>query len=225
MQPFQPKIDELLLLVPTQGELSAILAAREIALLVERGLRVCACGFGLVASGLVTARELSRLKPKGVILVGIAGALQPRAGTGQAIEFSAVAVHGIGAGSGAGFQSATKMGWEPFPEPELGIGEVIETGWPDQPAISTSLLLSVCSASANDADRESKTGMFPDAVAEDMEGYAVAAACRLAGVPVRIVRGISNLAGNRNHSTWTTAEALSSASAMVAAIIHPSTEP
>ncbi len=53
--------------------------------------------------------------------------------------------------------------------------------------------------------------MFPKAVAEDMEGYAVALACRLHDVPLTIIRGISNQAGDRNHDGWQVAEALQSA--------------
>ena len=38
--------------------------------------------------------------------------------------------------------------------------------------------------------------------AEDMEGFAVATACRLANVPLSIIRGISNVAGDRDHRRW-----------------------
>ena len=43
---------------------------------------------------------------------------------------------------------------------------------------------------------------FRDALAEDMEGFAVAFACALAGVPVSIVRGISNVVGDRDPAHW-----------------------
>jgi futalosine hydrolase len=35
-----------------------------------------------------------------------------------------------------------------------------------------------------------------------MEGFGVAVACRLANVPLTIVRGISNRAGDRDHTNW-----------------------
>ena len=47
-----------------------------------------------------------------------------------------------------------------------------------------------------------------------MEGFAVAVACRLAGVPLKIIRGISNHAGDRQHSRWKITEALLSAAAL-----------
>ena len=52
---------------------------------------------------------------------------------------------------------------------------------------------------------------FPDAVAEDMEGFAVAVACTLAGVPLRVVRGISNLVGDRDPKHWRIPAALAAA--------------
>jgi futalosine hydrolase len=56
--------------------------------------------------------------------------------------------------------------------------------------------------------------LCPAAVAEDMEGFAVALACRLAGVPLTIIRGISNTAGDRDHARWRVPEALAAAAAL-----------
>jgi futalosine hydrolase len=44
-----------------------------------------------------------------------------------------------------------------------------------------------------------------------MEGFGVAVACRLANVPLTIVRGISNRAGDRDHSKWNIAGSLDQA--------------
>ena len=44
-----------------------------------------------------------------------------------------------------------------------------------------------------------------------MEGFAVALACRLRGVPFDIVRGISNVAGDRDKSHWQVAAAVETA--------------
>jgi len=41
-----------------------------------------------------------------------------------------------------------------------------------------------------------------------MEGFSVAAACRFAGIPLRIVRGISNQAGDRNKENWRVRDAM-----------------
>jgi futalosine hydrolase len=44
-----------------------------------------------------------------------------------------------------------------------------------------------------------------------MEGFAVAFACRLRGVPLDVIRGISNTAGDRDTSRWQVAAALEAA--------------
>jgi futalosine hydrolase len=53
-----------------------------------------------------------------------------------------------------------------------------------------------------------------------MEGFAVAAACRLRGVPVAIVRGISNVAGDREPSRWRIDEALEAAADRVLHVLE-----
>jgi futalosine hydrolase len=51
-------------------------------------------------------------------------------------------------------------------------------------------------------------------MAEDMEGFGVALACRLHGVPVDIVRGISNTVGDRDKARWRVETALEAAAAV-----------
>jgi futalosine hydrolase len=52
-----------------------------------------------------------------------------------------------------------------------------------------------------------------------MEGFAVAAACIMNNVPWVIVRGISNLAGDRVKSNWQTDGALHKAAEHVSRIL------
>jgi futalosine hydrolase len=78
-------------------------------------------------------------------------------------------------------------------------------------ADAAGLLLSACAASASAADAALRREQFPAAVAEDMEGFAVALACRLAAVPCQIIRGISNRAGDRDKANWQVEPALRAA--------------
>ncbi len=80
------------------------------------------------------------------------------------------------------------------------IGDCLPLGAADE--TRNRQLLSVCAASGCVSEAESRSLAYPDALAEDMEGFGVAAACRLAGVPLQIVRGISNQAGDREHGRW-----------------------
>jgi futalosine hydrolase len=53
-----------------------------------------------------------------------------------------------------------------------------------------------------------------------MEGFGVALACRLAGVPLTIIRGISNTAGDRDHARWRVPEALAAAAGLTLRILR-----
>jgi futalosine hydrolase len=159
-----------------------------------------------------------------VLLVGIAGRLDDRLAVGSAYGFERVACYGIGAGSGSEFVPAAAIGWHHWPgdtdgtSPHGGdqIGDEIGglmsvTADGDDGGGRAGLLLTVCAAAASDEDVRLRRQSFPAAVAEEMEGFAVAFACRLRGVPVGIIRGISNTAGDRDTSRWQVTAALEAA--------------
>jgi len=211
-----------LLLVPTELERGFIapvmVAACSTAIPVEL------CGFGPVVAAARAAQLIAEHRPERVLLVGIAGRYADRLAIGQAYAFERVACHGIGAGSGEAFVPAEAMGWPQWPgdgsDPATRIGDVLActSGRLPAAAARAGLLLSACSASAGEGDVRSRLRLLPEAAAEDMEGFAVAAACRLAGVPLDIVRGISNTAGDRDTSGWRI-EAACRAAAELAAML------
>lgn len=81
------------------------------------------------------------------------------------------------------------------------------------------MLLTACAASATADDAALRRHIFPAAVAEDMEGFGVALACRLSGIPLGIVRGISNTAGDRDKARWQIEPALAAAADLAAEIL------
>ncbi len=85
------------------------------------------------------------------------------------------------------------------------VGDVIALAGGD-----SGLLLTVCAAAANMEEVGQRLACFPQSRAEEMEGYAVATACLATGTPLRILRGISNLAGDRQHHRWQMESALRS---------------
>jgi futalosine hydrolase len=130
----------------------------------------------------------------------------------------------VGAGAGDAFTPAESLGWPQWPGDALDsatrIGDVLPcSSGVDVGPEQAGLLLSACAVSACAADVIARLRLFPDAAAEDMEGFAVAAACRLAGVPLDIVRGISNIAGDRDHSRWQIDAACRAAATLAAAIL------
>jgi futalosine hydrolase len=159
------------------------------------------CGFGLAAAGAGAAHAVATHLAEaetGVVLVGTAGTYDPnRFAIGTAIDASSVRIDGIGAG-GAG-------------PAQLGFAEadVIGLGGADGE------LLSVAEASGTTSVAAGRAERHPSALAEEMEGFAAAVAADLFGVPLWIVRGASNRAGDRNHAGWRMAEALAAARARV----------
>jgi futalosine hydrolase len=186
------------------------------------GATIQLCGLGPIVAAARTTHLIARHQPKKILLVGIAGGFTDEFQIGSACVFRRVACYGIGVGSGHDFQSAEELGWPQWLNNELRIGDEIELLIPKTIKSVAPLLLSVCSASAGSDDARMRLQKF-SATAEDMEGFAVATACQLAGIRLTIVRGISNRVGNRNHRDWKIDDALSSARESVLRIIGEST--
>lgn len=211
-------VNNLVVLVPTelerQGLAGLIPALSEVR--ANRRIRMECCGFGPIAAAARTAQLLMAVHPDQVLLVGIAGSLDDRLAVGTAHQFGSVACHGVGAGTGPAFVPAAALGWQQWAGSGAGgdaIGDTITlkaAGDGD-----TGLLLTVCAASGNAADVVARKHCFPDALAEDMEGFGVAMACQMHGIPCTIIRGISNLAGDRERTHWRVDPALRAAAALV----------
>ncbi|MCR9296860.1 MAG: futalosine hydrolase [bacterium] len=190
-----------LVLVPSQLELDHLQDSR---LIAESPVELC--GFGLVAAAMRTMQLLSHYQPQQVLLIGIAGGLTEHIQVGQAYCFDSVACYGIGVGTGKDFCTAGQMGWRQLEQP-IQIGDQLDL----RQNSAGRLLLSCAAASGNPDDVDHRLAAFPQAEAEDMEAFAVAAACRLAKIPLTVIRGISNRAGHRDHREWKIADAMCSA--------------
>lgn len=175
------------MLVPTAGELEGLPSARG---LVEL------CGFGPVAAAARAAQLIARLAPRRVVLAGIAGTYDAaRLPVGAATTFARVALDGVGAGAGAAFQGPRELGFPLLPahgerpavDGPLAL-DLAPAGAPD--------LLTVCAAARDAGTVARRRARYPAALAEDMEAYGVALACTQADVPLAVVRGISNVAGD-----------------------------
>ncbi len=220
-----------LILIPTQLELSVIAASLPAAALSDWQMELC--GFGPIAAASQSATLIERMKPQQVLLIGIAGSFGDLA-IGSAATFAQVRCWGIGVGSGAAHRDADAMGfpqwagfpdgagfpqWAGFPERvgDSPVGQVIEL----PTSRSRHVLLTCCSASANQDEAKLKRTAVPAAAAEDMEGYGVALSCRIADVPLTIIRGISNQVGDRNQDHWQIEPALQAAAALAKSEIRP----
>lgn len=219
---------ELLILVPTPTELQ-ILDPRLQPHLQQSGGTLHLCGFGPVSAAARTSQLIAQYAPARIILAGIAGRIGPSLSVGSATIFDEVACYGVGAGSGEDFQSASDLGWNHWdsgvagPEPRSILGDVLPLLSSPVEGISEKhvkrQLLTSCSASGCPEDVALKTRHFPNAIAEDMEAFGVAMAASLMNVPVQVVRGISNEAGDRRLSHWKIKESLENAAELVRRLI------
>lgn len=195
-----------LLLVPTRMELDFLSTAFH-QRIADLGCKIELCGFGPILAGILASQLISKHKPNKVLLLGVAGGLTQELRVANSIEFDEVVCYGVGAGSGENYVTTQEMGWCHWRSEHDRIEikdsismdnlreNPIERGSPVQ-------LLTCCAASACEDDVKMRLAKFPDAIAEDMEGFAVAAACLVNKTPLRIIRGISNRAGDRNKSNW-----------------------
>jgi len=211
--------ERLLILVPTEYELKH-LKPHLARLVADMSAVIAVCGFGPITSGICATRLINLHTPDSVVLVGIAGSLHPDLRIGMASGFSSIGCYGIGAGSGSEFQTAAELGWNQWADSDslqtfddtIQIRNTFEDAVADAP-----MLLTVCAASANAADVSDRLYRFPHAVAEDMESFSVAVACRMADIPLTVIRGISNMAGDRNKANWDVATALKAAAGLTVA--------
>ena len=203
-----------LILVPTELELAKLKLTLGEQDVVER------CGFGPVVSAATAARCIALHEPQSVMLCGISGSLNSDTEPGAAFQFRKVAMYGIGVGEGDNYHSAEQMGWRQWQSGEMEIGTELSLATvPDFGNSTRDLVVSCCAASADNTEAGTKQSIFPSASAEEMEGFSVATAARLASIPCHIVRGISNRAGDRNHQVWMIDEALESVSQLVNQIL------
>jgi futalosine hydrolase len=207
-----------LVLIPTARERRTLEPILSKAVRQADGL-IELCGFGPIAAAARTMQLIAMHQPTQVILIGIAGTLRPELEVGTARGFHQVRCDGIGAGTGADHKSAGEIGWNHWSafhpahdQRYTGIGDVIQLAPKSLDACEQrGELLTVCAASANESDLAMRVERYPDAVAEDMEGFGVATACFFGAATLDIIRGISNRAGDRDTKNWRIDEALQAA--------------
>jgi futalosine hydrolase len=149
------------------------------------------CGFGLAAAGVGAMAAIVRHHPAALVLVGLAGTYDTeRAPLESVVTPGRVRCVGIGAGG----RTAAELGFAASDELPLAGGDV--------------LALSVTEASGSQEQAAGRLRAHPDALIEDMEGYAVALAAMHTGISCTMVRGVSNQAGVRDRAHWSVDAAL-----------------
>src|SRR5690606_7482436 len=63
-------------------------------------------------------------------------------------------------------------------------------------------ILTVFSPSTSNDQVKLRRDRFPSTIAEDMESFSVALAAHLFDLPCTVIRGVSNISGERDKSRW-----------------------
>jgi adenosylhomocysteine nucleosidase len=178
---------------PRAGQPLVVVAVIEEAQAFAHLLPTLVTGVGKVRAATATTWAAMAHRPSVILNVGTAGALRPGdLAAGLVHEIGTVLQHDVN-----GRAIARLVGSDPSPRIELGdSGVVLATG-----------------------DRFISSPQDRDALAEqahlvDMEGYAVAASATQLGIPVRLVKTISDDAGHGAATTWS--ESLHAASQRLA---------
>ncbi len=206
-----------LILVPTEMERRVLFPAGTA---IPETAAVRLCGFGPVAAAARAAQLIAELRPTAMVLVGLAGTYDENlAPIGSAHEVARVAIDGIGADPGPGDSADTltvrDMGLPMWRGEGTGVGEIWDELQCTASPGAAAALLTVCAASGSTAQAARRRARFAGVVLEDMEGFGVALAGVLAGLRIRIVRGISNRAGDRDQKNWDAFGALQAARALL----------
>ncbi|WP_281900993.1 futalosine hydrolase [Micromonospora humidisoli] len=201
----------LLVLTAVPAEAEAVRAG-----LTDPTVTVRALGVGPAVAGATTARMLALAEAAGrpyraVVSAGIAGGFAGRAPVGATVLASRSVAADLGAESPTGFIPVDELG---MPPELLGGGPTIDVDPALLHALRAALpqavvgaVLTVSTVTGTAASTAILADRHPDAVAEAMEGYAVAVAATQAGLPFAELRTVSNPVGPRDRDGWRMREA------------------
>jgi futalosine hydrolase len=175
------------------------------------GVTVLAGGVGAAHAAASTARALALDGGYGAVLsAGIGGAFRGRAELGGLLLARRIVAADLGAGTAPdeehpdGFLSIDELGF--------GSGAAEGGRLPGVEAVVGTILTVNC-ATGTDERAAQLTRRYPEAVGEAMEGYGVATAAGLFGLPFAEIRAVSNFVGRREREAWRIGPALAALTA------------
>jgi futalosine hydrolase len=185
----------ILVVTAVEAERAAVLRGTPTGAAVE----VIAAGVGPAGAAAGTAWYLARHPEVTTVLsAGIGGGL-PHVPLGALAVATRTVAADLGADSPDGFLTLDDLGFGATSLPTTALG---------LPGAVRGAVLTVSTVTGTAARADALAARLPDAVAEGMEGFGVATACALAGVPFAEVRTVSNAVGPRDRGAWRMREAL-----------------
>ncbi|MFF3310168.1 futalosine hydrolase [Streptomyces sp. NPDC002952] len=174
------------------------------------GHDLLAAGVGPALASAATATALTAAALDGapydlVVSAGIGGGFQPGAPVGSLVVADEITAADLGADTADGFVPVTALGFGTVthhPPRSLVRDLAAATGAALGTVLTVSTVTGTAARAAELRDRH------PHALAEAMEGFGVAEAAALHGVPVLEIRAVSNPVGPRDRAAWRIGDAL-----------------
>lgn len=176
----------------------------------NRKIDVLIAGVGPVAAAASTAKALAAKEYGRVISTGIGGGFPGRAEVGTLVVASEIASADLGVETLEGFCSFDELGFGSTRIPVDANLVNRMTGVLQEAKLPYTIgpIITVSTATGTAATTEEMLKRVPGAAAEGMEGYGVALAAHIFGVPALEIRSISNRVGPRDRNAWRIKEAL-----------------
>jgi futalosine hydrolase len=185
-------------------------------------------GVGSAAAAAATAQAIERASAtaspyEAVISAGIGGGFDGGVEVGGLVVGTKTIAADLGAASPDGFLSVDDLGFGTAQlacDPTLvsAVRAAVNGSVAEINAAATGAVLTVNTVTGTAAGTAQLRDRYPDAVAEAMEGYGVACAAALAGLPFVEVRAISNVVGPRDRASWRIPSALAALTAAFTAL-------
>jgi futalosine hydrolase len=174
------------------------------------GFNVVAGGVGTAAAAASTAKELSANNYDIVINAGICGGFIERTELASIVVASEIIAADLGAQTPEGFIRLDELGFGTtrIPVDQSLVNQVLEALQSAGLPVTAGPILSVSTVTGTAETTLEMIKRVPLATAEAMEGYGVAMAAQLYGVPILEVRAVSNIVGPRDRDSWRIKEAL-----------------
>jgi futalosine hydrolase len=192
---------------------------------------VVAAGVGPAAAAAETALALAAAAQAGTpyglaVSAGIGGGFTGKADIGDLVVAAGMVAADLGAETPEGFLGVDELGFgtSKIPADERWSERLAENLRAAGLTVRRGSVLTVSTATGTAETAARLAARFPDAAAEAMEGFGVAAAARRLGVPALEIRAISNRVGPRDRSAWRIGEALdrlAAACAVLASLMEP----
>ncbi|MEU5888391.1 futalosine hydrolase [Streptomyces sp. NPDC047461] len=166
---------------------------------------VVAVGVGPALAAAATATALAGTPYGLVVSAGIAGGFVPHAPVGSLVVADEITAADLGAETAEGFVPVTELGFGTVTHrpPEALVRDAVAATGARRGAV-----LTVSTVTGTAARAAALRERHPTALAEAMEGFGVAEAAALHGVPVLEVRAVSNPVGPRDRAAWRIPDAL-----------------